>query len=164
MTFFVHKTTSRLARTLKIGTGKIFCTRNPKITFKTSKNLLLLSYCTSLPKFECGTTKLQKSMWHYWKMKIFFFCVFYTVWTFSHPKMKSCSFSISSQFNFKNGHLFTSRRVGTIRSCCFHWRISKPKPIFLLNQKHQLLKFITMFIFHVAIVNLMHRQKIRSYL
>ena len=106
MTFFVHKTTSRLARTLKIGTGKIFCTRNPKITFKTSKNLLLLSYCTSLPKFECGTTKLQKSMWHYWKMKIFFFCVFYTVWTFSHPKMKSCSFSVSSQFNFKNGHFF----------------------------------------------------------
>ena len=35
-------------------------------------------------------------------MKIFFFCVFYTVWTFSHPKMKSCSFSISSQFNIKN--------------------------------------------------------------
>ena len=137
MTFFVHKTTSRLARTLKIGTGKIFCARNPKITFKTSKNLLLLSYCTSLPKFECGTTKLQKSMWHYWKMKIFFFCVFYTVWTFSHPKMKSCSFSI---------------------------RISKPKPVFQLNQKHQLLKFIRIFIFHVAIVNLMHRQKIRSYL
>ena len=30
--------TSRLPRTLKIGTGKVFCTRYPKITFKTSKN------------------------------------------------------------------------------------------------------------------------------
>ena len=34
-----HKMTSRLARTLKIGgTGKVFCMRNRKITFKTSKN------------------------------------------------------------------------------------------------------------------------------
>ena len=65
MTFFVHKMTSRLARTLKIGTDKAFCMRNPKITFKTSKNQLFLSYCTCLPKFGCGTTKPQKSMWHY---------------------------------------------------------------------------------------------------
>ena len=28
------------------------------------------------------------------------------VWTFSHAEMKSCSFSITSQFNFKNGHFF----------------------------------------------------------
>ena len=35
---FVHKMTSRLARPLKIGTDKVVCTRNPKITFKTSKN------------------------------------------------------------------------------------------------------------------------------
>ena len=34
-----------------------------------------------------------------------FLCVL-TAWTFSLPKMKSCSFSISSQFNFKNGHFF----------------------------------------------------------
>ena len=51
MTFFVHKMTSRLARTLRIGTDKAFCMRNPKITFKTSKNQLFLSYCTCLPKF-----------------------------------------------------------------------------------------------------------------
>ena len=158
--FFVHKITSRLARTLKISTGKVFCTSNPKITFKTSKNQLFLSFFTCLPKFGCGTTKPWKSMWHYWKMKIFFFCVFFTAWTFSLPKMKSCSFSFSSQFKFKNGHFF---RVATIWTCCFHWRISKPKPIFLLNQKQQFVKFITIFIFHVAIVNLMHMQKIRSY-
>ena len=65
-----------------------------------------MSYYTGLPKFGCGTTKPQRSMWHYWKMKTFFFCVFYTVWTFSLPKMKSCSFSISSQFNFKTGIFF----------------------------------------------------------
>ena len=47
--------------------------RNPKITFKTSKNQLLLGYCIRLPIFECGMNKPQKSMWHYWKMKIFFF-------------------------------------------------------------------------------------------
>ena len=85
-----------------------FCTRNPK---KPSKNQLLLSCCTCLPKFGYGMTKPQKSMWHYWKMKIFFFCVFYTVWTFSHPKMKSCSFSISSQFNFKNRHFFQAFKL-----------------------------------------------------
>ena len=115
MTFLVHKMTSRLARTLQIGTDKVFCTRNPKITFKIPKNQLFLSYCTCLPKFECETTKPQKSKWHYWKMKIFFFRVFYTVWTFSHRKMKSCSFSIVlfSQFNFKNGHFF-SRRNHTV--------------------------------------------------
>ena len=94
----------------------------------------------------------------------FSFCVFHTVWTFCPPKMKSDSFSISSQFNFKSGHFFVLRCVTTIWSCCFHWRISKLKPIFLLNQKHQLLQFITIFIFHVAIVNLIHWQKIRSYL
>ena len=65
MTFIVHKMTSRLARTLRIGTDKVFCMRNPKITFKTSKNQLFLSYCTCLPKFGCGATKPQKSMWHY---------------------------------------------------------------------------------------------------
>ena len=74
MTFFVHKMTSRLARTLKIGTGKVFCTRNTKLTFKTAKNQLFLSYCTCLPKFGCGTTKPQKSMWHYWKMNFFSVC------------------------------------------------------------------------------------------
>ena len=63
MTFFVPKMISRLARTLKIGTGKAFCTRNPKITFKTSKNQLFLSYCTCLPKFGCGmTSKVHHSM------------------------------------------------------------------------------------------------------
>ena len=40
------------------------------ITFKTSKNQLFLSYCTFLPKFRYGTTKPQKRMWYYWKMKI----------------------------------------------------------------------------------------------
>ena len=150
---FVHKMTSRLARTLKIDTGKFFCTRNPKITFKTSKNQLFLSYCTCLPKFGCRTTKPQKSMWHYWKMKIFFCCVFYTVWTFSHRKMKSFSLSLAHNLNSKTSIFFVSRRVVTIWSCYFHWRRSKPKPIFLLNRKHQFLKFITIFIFHVAIVN-----------
>ena len=159
MTFFVHKMTFRLVRTLLIGTVKVFCTRNSKI--KTSKNQPCLSYCTCLPKFGCGTTRPQKSMCHYWKRKSFFFDVFYTVWTFSHPKTKSYSFSISLQSNFKNRHFF---RVATIQSCCFHWRISKSKPIFVLNQKHQLLKFITIFIFHVAIIHLMQRQKTRSYL
>ena len=101
--FFVNRMTSRLARTLKIGTGNASCTMNAKVTFKTSKNQPFLSYCTCLPKFGCGTTKPQKSMWHYWK---FFFCLFYTAWTFSYPKMKSCSFSISSQFNFTNRHCF----------------------------------------------------------
>ena len=63
MIFFVPKIISRLARTLKIGTGKSFCTRNPKITFKTSKNQLFLSYCTCLAKFGCGTTsKVHLSM------------------------------------------------------------------------------------------------------
>ena len=38
MTFFVHKMTSRLAGTLKIGIGKVFSTSNPKLTFKTSEN------------------------------------------------------------------------------------------------------------------------------
>ena len=79
MMFFVHEMTSRLARTLKIVTGKVSCTMNPKITFRTSKNQLFLSYCTCLPKFGCGMTKPQKNMWQYWKMKIFFFCVFHTV-------------------------------------------------------------------------------------
>ena len=60
MTFFVHKMTSRLARTLQIGTDKVFCTRNPKITFKIPKNQLFLSYSTCLPKFGWGTTKPQK--------------------------------------------------------------------------------------------------------
>ena len=32
-----------------------------------------------------------------------FLCVLHSL-NFSNPKMKSCSFSISSQFNFKNGH------------------------------------------------------------
>ena len=73
-------------------------------------------------------------------------------------------FPLAHNWTSKTGTFFASRRVATIRSCCFHWRISKPKPIFLLNQKHQLLKLITVFIFHVAIVNLMHRQKTRSYL
>ena len=68
----MHKMTSRLPRTSKIGTGKVVCTRNPRITFKTSKNQLFLSYCTCLPKFGRGITKSQKSMWYYWKMKIFF--------------------------------------------------------------------------------------------
>ena len=77
-----------------------------KSHLKPLKISCFLSYCTCLPKFGCRMTKIQKSMWHYWKMKVLFFCVFYTVWTFSHPKMKSCSFSISSQFNFKNGHFF----------------------------------------------------------
>ena len=40
MKFFVHKVTSRLAGTLRIGTGQVFYTSNPKITFKTSKNQL----------------------------------------------------------------------------------------------------------------------------
>ena len=34
------------------------------------------------------------------------------VWTFSHAEMKSCSFSITSQFNFKNGHFFSNLRTG----------------------------------------------------
>ena len=72
MIFFVQKMTSRLARTLKIGAEKVFCTRNPKIAFKTSKNQLFLSYCMCLPKFGCRSTKPQKSVWHYWKMKILF--------------------------------------------------------------------------------------------
>ena len=76
------------------------------ITFKTSKSQLFLSHCTFLPKFRYGTTKPQKRMWYYWKMKILFFCMLYTIWTLSHPKMKFCSFPISSQFNFKNGHFF----------------------------------------------------------
>ena len=65
-----------------------------------------MEYCTCLSKFGCRTTKPQKSKRYFWKIKIFTFFVFYTVWTFSHPKMKSCSFSVSSQFNFKNGHFF----------------------------------------------------------
>ena len=70
-------------------------------------------------------------------------------------------FPWAHSLNSKTGIFFC---VTTIWSCCFHWRISKPKPIFLLNQKQQLVKFITISIFHVAIVNLMHIQKIRSYL
>ena len=73
-------------------------------------------------------------------------------------------FPLAHNLTSKTGIFFASRRVSTIKSCCFHWRRSKPKPIFLLNQKHQLLKFITILVFHVAIFNLMHRQKIRSYL
>ena len=119
-----------------------------------------MSYSTRLPEFGCRMIKPQKSKCHYCTIKNFFFCVFHTVWTFSHPKMKSYSFSSRSQFNFKNGHFF---RIATIQSFCFHWRISKPKPTFLLNQKHQLLKHIAIFIFHIVIVNLMHRQKISSY-
>ena len=69
-----------------------------------SKNQLFLSYCTCLPKFGCRTTKPQKSMWHYMENENFLFlCVLHSL-NFSNPKMKSCSFSISSQFNFKNGH------------------------------------------------------------
>ena len=96
-------------------------------------------------------------MWDYWKMKIFFFCVFYTVSTLSHPKMKSCSFSIRSHFK----QAFFLHCNHTVLLFPLE---NKPKPIFLLNQQHQLLKFITIFIFHVAVVNLMHRQKVRSYL
>ena len=108
-----------------------------------------------------GRPSLEKVYGTIGKWKFSFF-VFYTVWTLSCPKTKSCSFSISSQLNFKNRHFFL--RCDHAVLFCFHWRISKPKPIFLLNQKRQLLKFITIFIFNVAIVNLMHRQKIRNYL
>ena len=151
MTFFVHKTTSRLARTLKIGTGKIFCTRNPKITFKTSKNLLLLSYCTSLPKFEFRDDQASKKYVALLENENFLFlCVLHSL-NFPSSKNKVLFFF----------HLLTiclQKQAFFSRRDAFHWRISK------LNQKHQLLKFITTFIFHVAIVNLMHRQKIRSYL
>ena len=99
--------TSRLARTLKIATGKSSCMRNQKAYLKPLKINCFLSYCICLPKFASGTSKPQKTMWHYWKIKILFFCKFYTVWTFSRPKMKSCYFSISSQFNFENRHFFT---------------------------------------------------------
>ena len=162
MTFFVHEMTFRLGRTLKIGTGKASCTRNPKITFKTSKNQPFLSYCTYLPKFECGMTKLWKSMSHYWKIKIFFFCCSTQFELSVLQKWSLIHFPLAHNLTSKTGIFFASRCVTTIWSCCFHWRISKPKPIFLLNQKHQLLQFIT--IFHVAIVDLIHQQKIRSYL
>ena len=72
--FFVQIMTSRLARTLKNGTDKVSCMMKPKITFKTSKNQLLLSYSICLPKFGCRTTKPQKSMSHYWKMIFFSAC------------------------------------------------------------------------------------------
>ena len=72
MTFYVHKMTSRLARTLKIGAGKVFCMRNPKITFKISKKHLFLSYSTCLPKFGYRMTKPQKGLWHCSKMNFFF--------------------------------------------------------------------------------------------
>ena len=75
----------------------------------------------------------------------------------------SLLFPLAHNLASKTGIFFVLQRVATILSCCFHWRISKPKPIFLLNQKHQLLKFIKIFIFHVAIVKSLHRQKIRSY-
>ena len=125
MIFFVHNMTAKLARTLNIGAGKVLCTANPKITFKMSKNQLFLSYCTCLPKFGCGTTKPRKSMWPHWKIN-FFFCLFYTVWTSSHPKMKSGSFSISSQYNFKNEHfsnLQTSQigNLTTTSNWLFKW-------------------------------------------
>ena len=69
MTFYMHKMTSRLARTLKIGAGKVFCMRNPKITFKISKNYLFFSYRTCLPKFGYRMTKPQKGLWHCSKIK-----------------------------------------------------------------------------------------------
>ena len=60
MTFFVHKMTSRLARTLQNGTDKVFCTRNPKITSKTSKNQLFLSYCIVYLNLSAGRRSLKK--------------------------------------------------------------------------------------------------------
>ena len=51
-----------------------------------------------------------------------------------------CSSSFSHSLTSKTGIFFVSQGIATIRFCCFHWRISKPKLIFLVNQKHQLLK------------------------
>ena len=97
MMSFVHKMTSGLARTLTIGTCNVFCMRNPKINCF----WVIVHVCLNL---GAGQPSLKKVCGTIWKMKISFFYVFYTIWTFSNPKMKSCSFSISSQFNFKNGH------------------------------------------------------------
>ena len=88
---------------------------------------VFLNLVTGWPSLKkvCGTVRK-------WK---FFFCVLYAVWTLSNPRMKFCFFSISAQFNFKNGHFFTSRWNSTMRSCCFHWTISKPKSIFSTKSK-----------------------------
>ena len=93
---FCAKMTSGLARTLTIGTCNVFCMRNPKINCF----WVIVHVCLNLG----AGNQASKKYVALWKTKISFFCVFYTVWTFSNPKMKSCSFSISSQFNFKNGH------------------------------------------------------------
>ena len=120
--FFVHEMTSRLARTLKIGTGKLFCIMNPKITFKTSKNQLLLGYCTGLPKFGCETTKPQRSMWHYWKIEIFFLHV-----------LRSSNFLSS-----KNKVLFSAigiwKKIG--RQFYFHFCCCKGQIRWYYNNKH----------------------------
>ena len=44
-----------------------------------------------------------------WK---FYFSMCSTVWTFSLPKMKFCSFTISSQFNFKKRAFFSNLQTG----------------------------------------------------
>ena len=57
-------------------------------------------------------------------MKIFSFCVLYTVLTFSHPKVKSYSFSISSQFNFKNRNIFQNFKR-------LKWKFNKHKKLII---------------------------------
>ena len=59
-----------------------------------------------LRKFGCGRTKPQKSMWHYWKVRIFFFCVFSTVWTFFHRRIKPCFLPLAHNLSSKTGIFF----------------------------------------------------------